>query len=691
MNRRFIETLEILLKNKGEISYKELSEILFINERTIRYDIDKINDILLENNYLLIEKEGKGKLYFKNLEVLDSIIKFFISKISLSEFKDEIIMFKTLFLGRINLSDLCNELDISRSNVKIIIKNIREELEKNSLKLEIETHKGLILVGKEEDIRKEQLKFLNRYAPLDSNLNCKKNYIGELIEKYYENIDLEIVKKFLDNLILESGKILSDEPYNFLKNYIYILLDRVKKNIFLNQLNNENFFMSIKEFQYIDKHIYLLEEKLLLKIPEIEKIKLADYFLGSHSYSLENSFFNFWIEIDIIAKKIIKEFSKNIGANLSRDKDLLDGIINHLKPTIHRLKNNISLDNSILKEFLQLYEPIFQATENSLAHLEEFIGIPISKDEIAFLAIHFKGALDRNLKMNKLKKDILVVCGSGYGTSKLVAQQIKESFDVGIKGIIPFHRLKSFNLNDIDFIVTTLDIKNEDVDKPVIYINTFLIDEDLKKLESMGLIKKQTKIYLTDLLDVYRKNGIISNERELVSDLKNILGDSLIDNLPIMSLTLSELLRDNISLKASKCSWKEAIYFSGDLLLKDKACTLDYIKDMIEKIKEFGPYMVTDGKLAIPHSRNKNSVLKSSIALVTFQEDIIFPNNTPVRTILVFSSKDGNEHLEGISNFMDLCTNHRFLKKLEGDISIKKVKDTIRKYEFLSSLGRHKY
>ena len=42
MNRRFIETLEILLKNKGESSYKDLSEILFINEKTIRYDIDKI-------------------------------------------------------------------------------------------------------------------------------------------------------------------------------------------------------------------------------------------------------------------------------------------------------------------------------------------------------------------------------------------------------------------------------------------------------------------------------------------------------------------------------------------------------------------------------------------------------------------------------------------------------------------------
>lgn len=691
MNKRFIDILKILLTNSGQSTYKELSELLYINERTIRYDIEKINDILCENSYSLIEKESKGKLFFKDTTTLKDIIDLFICKISLTEFKDEIIMFKTLFLGKINLNSLCSDLDISRSNVKIIIKNIREELEKNHLKLEIETHKGLILKGKEEYIRKEQLKFLNKYIPLNSSLNTNKSYIEKEINNYYENIDLKIIKNFLDNLIFESGKILSDEPYNFLKNYIYILLDRVKKDCILNPLNNENFFMSIKEFQYIDKHIHILEDSLLLKIPDIEKIKLADYFLGSHSYSLENSFFNFWIEIDIIAKKIIKNFSKNIGVNLTKDKDLLEGIINHLKPTIHRLKNNISLDNSILKEFLELYQPIFQGTKNSLAPLENFIGLSISQDEIAFLAIHFKGALDRNLKLVKLKKDILVVCGSGYGTSKLVAQQIKEHFDVNIKGIIPFHRLSNFNLKEIDFIVTTLDIKNEHIETPTIFINTFLIEEDLKKLEKMGLIKKQTKIYLTDLLDVYRKNGVISNEKELVLDLKNILGDTLIDNLPVTSLTLSELLKDNILLKMKKCTWEEAIHISGELLLKDEACTLNYIQDMIEKIKEFGPYMVTDGKLAIPHSRNKNTILKTSVALVTFQEDIIFPNNTPVRTILVFSSKDGNEHLEGISNFMDLCTNHRFLKKLEDDISIKKIKDTIRKYEFLSSLGRHKY
>ena len=50
--------------------------------------------------------------------------------------------------------------------------------------------------------------------------------------------------------------------------------------------------------------------------------------------------------------------------DLTKDKDLLYGIINHLKPTIHRLKNSISLENSILTDFLKNYKPILKLQKN---------------------------------------------------------------------------------------------------------------------------------------------------------------------------------------------------------------------------------------------------------------------------------------------------------------------------------------
>ena len=61
-----------------------------------------------------------------------------------------------------NLKDLGEELDVSRTTIKNIVREIREKLEKYNLKLETEIQKGLILVGEEGNIRTAQLKFLNR-------------------------------------------------------------------------------------------------------------------------------------------------------------------------------------------------------------------------------------------------------------------------------------------------------------------------------------------------------------------------------------------------------------------------------------------------------------------------------------------------------------------------------------------------
>lgn len=323
---------------------------------------------------------------------------------------------------------------------------------------------------------------------------------------------------------------------------------------------------------------------------------MTDYFLGSHCYSAENSSYKFWIEIDIIAKKIIKIFSENMGVDLSKDKVLLKGIINHLKPTIYRLKNKQILENSILKDFLKLYKPIFMGTKKSIKPLKNFINLDITEDEIAFLAIHFKAALDRANKLENRKNNILVVCSSGYGTSKLLSQQINENFSVNIVEVIPFYRLKDYSLDNVDLIIGTINMDEVELKKPCITINTILSKEDV-------------------VLDV-------------------------------------------------ECeSWEEAIRMAGEIM---------------------------SNKVTLPHSKNNGNVFKSKMVLMNFRRDILFPEETPVKTMLTFTSQDENTHLDALSNFLDLVSNYKFLEKLENNPSKKKVIDIIKKYEFLSNLGKNR-
>lgn len=682
MTNRMLDILKILLDNNGKSSYKSLSETVFINERTIRYDIEKINQLLSENGFIEIEKKPKGELFYSDLNMLSNIISFFQKNLSTDEIKDEIILFKILFQEKVNLNGLCDELDVSRTTIKNIIREIREKLEKYNLKLETEIQKGLILVGEENAIRNAQLKFLNRYFNYFSSNYSE--YIKNLLDEIFPQEFKEKAKNFIDILMKEKNILIADEPYLIFQNYICIMIWRLKNGKSLTKIENENFFKRMVEYLQIKNNIKILEESFDIFINDIEILRLTDLYLGCHNYCNEKSFYNFWIEIDVLAKKIIENFSLNIEIDLTKDKDLLYGIINHLKPTIHRLKNNISLENSILNEFLKNYKPIFEATKKSVYPLEEFIGIPITSDEIAFLGTHFKSAIDKNFS---LEKKILIVCGFGYGTSKLLAQQLKNSYSVFVKDIIPIYKLEEYDLDEIDLIITTLHLDNN-FSKPLVEVNTILSNTDKMNLEKAGLQEQQRKVKFSNLIKIIEKNTLIKNLTILKKELKEYMGDLLIDDTNKNILSLSELLKNNIILQSDAKDWKEAIQEIGELLVDDGACDKTYIDSMIKKVEEYGSYMVTNKKIAIPHSKNDNNIFKTAMGLLILKKEVFFPGNLPVKTILIFSSIDGEEHLEALADFMELTNNHNFLLRVDDFTNIRKVKDTIKKFEFLSKIGK---
>lgn len=135
-------------------------------------------------------------------------------------------MFKILFQERVNLNDLCDELDVSRTTIKNIIREIREKLEKDNLKLETEIQKGLILVGEENGIRNAQLKFLNRYFNYFSSNHSE--HIKKLLDEIFHQNSKEKAKNFIDILMKEKNILIADEPYLIFQNYICIMIWRLK-------------------------------------------------------------------------------------------------------------------------------------------------------------------------------------------------------------------------------------------------------------------------------------------------------------------------------------------------------------------------------------------------------------------------------------------------------------------------------
>ena len=677
LSNRGSSILKILSISEGKGNIKSLAKSLELAERTIRYELEKIDDYLLSRNMKPLERTFGGNIFFEEYENFTQQAENLPSESMMDTHeRRNYIFFKALFKEKINLTKLCEELDISRTTIKNDVKYLREELSKNNISLRA-YQEGLILEGTENDIRREQLKFLKRYSnSMFYDTSQIRTKTEKIIEEYIKSVDFKVIKSFIDNVQKKMNKVISDEAYNIIAVYLIITVLRIKKEKFLEEIGNQNFLADTEEFRCISSFKDILEKEFEIEFCHNEILQITDYFLGSHTYNFEQSYYKNWIEIEILVKKFIAAFNKNIHTDLSKDKILFKEIINHIKPTLYRIKNRIKLENSIYAEVLNSYPNIFYLTKKAIKDIENYLGVEFSDDETAFLAIYFKGAIDRNKFKEKDLKRVLVVCAHGYGTSKLLVQQLNEIYTINVVQTIPRYMLeKTLEEERVDLIISTINIENK-IDIPVVKVNSVLTQEDIAVLDKYELSRQKKRFFLSEILNIIERNCVIENKEELIEDLNGYFENKLVDDTEQNDLRLSDILtEENILLNQSAETWEEAVIKGGEILLHNGYVSKKYVDSLAENIKKYGSYVVISEGIALPHSKTDNAVLKTGMSLVTLKEPVIFPGDKKVSIILSFSSFDMNEHFTALSDLNELIFGHEFFENI---MKARYPKDVIR-------------
>ncbi|MFR9018208.1 MAG: BglG family transcription antiterminator [Fusobacterium sp.] len=677
LSNRGSSILKILSMSEGKGNIKSLAKSLELAERTIRYELEKIDDYLLSRNMKPLERTFGGNIFFEEYENFTQQAENLPSESMMDTHeRRNYIFFKALFKEKINLTKLCEELDISRTTIKNDVKYLREELSKNNISLRA-YQEGLILEGTENDIRREQLKFLKRYSnSMFYDTSQIRTKTEKIIEEYIKSVDFKVIKSFIDNVQKKMNKVISDEAYNIIAVYLIITVLRIKKEKFLEEIGNQNFLADTEEFRCISSFKDILEKEFEIEFCHNEILQITDYFLGSHTYNFEQSYYKNWIEIEILVKKFIAAFNKNIHTDLSKDRILFKEIINHIKPTLYRIKNRIKLENSIYAEVLNSYPNIFYLTKKAIKDIENYLGVEFSDDETAFLAIYFKGAIDRNKFKEKDLKRVLVVCAHGYGTSKLLVQQLNEIYTINVVQTIPRYMLeKTLEEERVDLIISTINIENK-IDIPVVKVNSVLTQEDIAALDKYELSRQKKRFFLSEILNIIERNCVIENKEELIEDLNGYFENKLVDDTEQNDLRLSDILtEENILLNQSAETWEEAVIKGGEILLHNGYVSKKYVDSLAENIKKYGSYVVISEGIALPHSKTDNAVLKTGMSLVTLKEPVIFPGDKKVSIILSFSSFDMNEHFTALSDLNELIFGHEFFENI---MKARYPKDVIR-------------
>jgi lichenan operon transcriptional antiterminator len=249
-----------------------------------------------------------------------------------------------------------------------------------------------------------------------------------------------------------------------------------------------------------------------------------------------------------LVSDILAKIDEKLTLGISDDKELFEQMCLHVKPAINRYRYGMNLRNPMIEEIKANYPVAFQAGLIAGKELKKQLSINIDENEIGYLALHIGVAMERK-QIHHGPKRCIIVCASGVGSARLLYYKLQSTFGpkLDIVNTTEFYKLQHMDLQDIDFIISTVPIQQK-MSIPVIHVNTFLGDQDLNKIRSAVSEQATTLEYTREEL-VFLQQAFLTKEEvfsHMFSQLKEM---GLIDDVFIESVKERESL-SSTSLKS---------------------------------------------------------------------------------------------------------------------------------------------
>lgn len=598
-------------------------------------------------------------------------------KLSLNERLNILKMILYFDESGLKLSDIAGTMEIPKADVRKDLEIMSEELKKDGIKLIYENYKGYKLTGNKgnllvkrleiiEDIIRELKETGDFFNSGDSGTWHSEEYFYGYIK--YEN--LEITRDFLELIGKELGLEIDEENYNRIFSYILMLINFDELYDNKEELLSRNFLFHTPEYLAVERILgKLFKENDRKESPKKAKLLLiTDLIMGINISGLKDDIFYKWINEEAVAEEITDKISNMINLNLRGDKILITGFIDNLKFSIYRIKNDIQIINSVFKDLILNKDKNIEIVKKAVEETEKEFKINFTEYELAAIAYLVRASIKRT-KRNNIKK-VLLICGLGYGSSKILEESLKENYELDIVDVIPYYLADDLipAYKEVDFILSTIEIHRQfevSYGIPIIKINPVMQKEDFEKLAEYGIEKNKTSVSLKKLISIIENNTEIKDRQKLIDSLKNEFEDRIINDIQKTGYTLKKLLKkENVKFIDEAENWKEAIFQSGDLLVSNKKVTSEYVQEMIELVEKYGPYIVLEEGIAMPHAGISENVLETGISLLVVNEKVSLPEGRNANIFLSFAAKNKNDNIDIMNDLFELITKYEFIDKV---------------------------
>lgn len=524
LNKRSKQIFEILRNHPKGITGEYISQQLGVSTRTIRSDMKILQNALSEYEVEIVSSprgyrfqefsqlnEVEQKLFQNNnntnLETSEERVHYILCRLLENTFLDKAI----------TQNNLADEMFVSLSTLKSHLNKVKLILAKYDLKIVQDGTKGIKITGQEQKIR---------YC-LSEVVNMKRENI--FFQKILPEVSIVLLNKIIKEVLSARNLQLTDNAKENLSVHTAIAIERAK-------YSKEISYPASLAKQIENTFEYSVAKEIVAQIYEQAHIDLSygEVYYIAQCLLASKKVFDVGQSSDQshakdLVKAILAEIHDRLSIDFTNDECLINGLTLHLNIALNRIKFQMHIDNELLETIKSDYPLAFQMGVIAGKVVEDKDNIIINENEIGYIALHFGAALSRNNIKEKVEvKNVIIVCSSGLGMSVLLKAKIEEYFHnrLNIVKILPGYEVTKKLIDNVDYILTTVPLKNIKSDK-IIEINRILRKSDIDKIESK--IFKKPLISIREILRFFDKNNFYINENfKTKSECINFLTDEAI-------------------------------------------------------------------------------------------------------------------------------------------------------------------
>lgn len=666
MRKRSTEILEkLILSNSKSMEVKKLITTYRISLKTLRTDVNEINDFLLEAKMSPTKLNEKEKLILLEKDIMkiqDRLNHMDTYSYKMSREERQIYIIAELLMSQdyITMQNLAKKLNVSRNTILNDFETVKDYCLAFNVNVLMKSSKGIKIECDQKD-RNNLL--MQIFHDLEDDY-MEKSFFHQLIQrKLGMKIPLEMIKEDLREYMEQQHMLVSDRVFSYVSIYLFVILNRKinKKRRTVEKLTGDTASDNLLNW-FADKYEVRINKNDVKDFGRY--MKQHDFNISSEQKEIND------VELYGIIVYFLQMVGEDIECSLQSDTVLIESLLEH----IMTLKNWEDYDFEMpLSDELPIPKEILEKTiEKNSIILERYLGYPLTKEMKESIMIHICAAFVRNLEYLNLL-EVLIVCPGSMATGKYLEAQVKNYFDFRVAAVIPSRDVEEFlKSNKIDFVISTVNVRSESV--PCVKVQAQLTMNDINAIQNIAFLlgrkenksENESRYVEQNFLDVMKTflEKLDASKRDEFFDEVYSLMETKIQSTG-KSILAQMLDPSKIMIKQEKITWEQGILQAADILEKKGCVGSDYGKKAVENVKEYGDYIIISKGIALAHAGKKEAyVYKDGLSLVMCPEGIEFTEGNIVYLVFCFAVAEEKDYLKLFQEIIALGKTQKKMKDI---------------------------